>query len=182
MKVGLIIGHKPNRPGACNKSYRICEYQFNDALACDIYDKLKKDFPEIDVRIIRRRTYKTLPGDVNKINPKFAISLHCNAFNGQWNGTEVLYYHTSKNGKRLAQLLQTKLVKALGFEDRGILPRTTEDRGGTLLRYTKMPCVIAEPFFIDNAQAFMDVQKNYSKLVNAYADTIVEMVKILRKK
>lgn len=179
MKVGLIIGHKPCSPGACNKKHNICEYQFNDALACHITDLMKKFKPSIEVQIIRRRSYRTLPDDVNKLNPDFCISLHCNAFNKKWNGTEVLYYHRSKNGKKLAEILQICLLNALGFRDRKILPTTTEDRGGTLLRYTNMPCVIAEPFFIDNDQAFEDVQSKYDALTQAYVDCIVEMAKVL---
>jgi N-acetylmuramoyl-L-alanine amidase len=175
MKVGLIVGHKHDRPGACNDKHNLCEYQFNDQLAADIYDKMKIDHPDIEVNIIRRRTYNELPSDVNKWNPDFAISLHCNAFNKKANGTEVLYYHTSAKGKELAEVLQKELLNALGFNDRGILPRGTEDRGGYLLRYTNMPCVIAEPFFIDNDAALETVQAKYTELVQAYINTIVTM-------
>jgi hypothetical protein len=61
MKCGLVIGHKANRPGACNKTHGICEYQFNDQLACDIYDYMKEKESNINIRIIHRRTYKGLP-------------------------------------------------------------------------------------------------------------------------
>jgi N-acetylmuramoyl-L-alanine amidase len=179
MKLGLIVGHKPSAPGACNKKHSICEYEFNDQLACDIYDKLKiRSDTNIDVQIIRRKTYKSLPSDVNKFEPDFCISLHCNAFNGKANGTEVLYYHTSTKGKQMAQILQQKLLDALGFNDRGILPRGTEDRGGYLLRYTAMPCVISEPFFIDNDEAYEYVKNNYDKLVDAHVESIIEMQKL----
>jgi N-acetylmuramoyl-L-alanine amidase len=100
MRVGLIVGHKKDAPGACNKTHKICEYEFNDQLACDIYDRIKvRSDTNIEVKIIRRRTYKQLPSDVNAYEPDFCISLHCNAFNGKWNGSEVLYYHTSDKGR-----------------------------------------------------------------------------------
>ena len=174
MKVGLIVGHKANKPGACNKKHKICEYQFNDQLACDIYDKLKVDDPDLDVIIIRRRTYKTLPDDVNKLNPDFCISLHCNAFNTKASGTEVLHYHTSKNGKKLAELLHKELLAALGLRDRKVQGKGTEDRGGHLLRYTNMPCVISEPFFIDNDVEYEFVLSKYDDLVNAHVNAILE--------
>ena len=177
MKCGIVIGHKANRPGACNKKHGMCEYQFNDQLACDVYDNLKGS--EINIIIIKRRVYKELPDDINRINPDFFISMHCNAFNGKWNGTETLYYYKSKKSEEMAKILQRNMLAELGFKDRGILPRATEDRGGTLLRYTNMPGVIAEPFFIDNDDAYETIMSNYDKIVNAYADSIDEITKVI---
>ena len=176
---GLVVGHKPNKPGACNKKYKICEYQFNDQLACNIYDYLKDHETGIKTRIIRRDTYKSLPNDINTIGPDFCISLHCNAFNGRWNGTETLYYHKSKKGKLMAEILQKNIIEVLEFKDRGILPRGTEDRGGYLLRYIDAPCVIVEPFFIDNNKAYQTVIERYDQLVKAYADSILEIAEMI---
>ena len=177
MKVALIVGHKETSPGACNKKHGVCEYKFNDEMAIEIYDSMKINHPNIHLVIIRRRTYKTLPGDVNAHNPKFAISMHCNAINGNINFTETLYYHTSKRGKQLAEIVQGEMVQALGFRDRGIKPKTVEDRGGNILRYTNMPVVIAEPFFIDNDSAFEHViQNKYDMLKNAYIQSLVRGV------
>lgn len=177
MKVGLIIGHKQDSPGACNQKHGVCEYTFNEQLAVDIYDKMKAEHPGIRVQIIKRTSYSALPGSVNYYNPDFCISLHCNAINGKVNGTEVLYYHKSDNSQKLARILQDELLAAFGFKDRGILPRTVEDRGGHLLKHTVMPCVIAEPFFIDNDEAYESVINNYEKLVDAYVNAIVKYSK-----
>lgn len=172
MKCALVIGHRANRPGACNTKHNICEYGFNDKLVCDVYDYMKEKGSDINIRIIHRRIYKELPDDINKINPDFFISLHCNAFDGKTNGTEMLYYHTSERSKKIAEIMQKIMIKAFGFKNRGVRPRTTEDRGGTLLRYTDMPGVIAEPFFIDNDDAYETVMENYDKLIKAYVDSI----------
>lgn len=178
MKVGLIIGHKAESPGACNKKHGVCEYGFNDQLAIDIYDSMKKNHPYVHLILIRRITYKGLPTHVNAVNPSFAISMHCNAINGKLNFTETLYYHTSERGKRLAEIVQSEMVNALGFRDRGIKPKTVEDRGGTLLRYTNMPVVIAEPFFIDNNSAFEEVLNNkYDLLKQAYINSLLQGIK-----
>ncbi len=183
MRCGLIVGHKANKPGACNKDNNICEYQFNDQLACDIYDYLEENKSEVSIQIIRRQTYKSLPDDVNKFEVDFCISLHCNAahpdYTGKWNGTETLYYHKSKRGKLMAEIVQKNLVVCLEFRDRGILPRKTEDRGGYLLRYTDMPCIIAEPFFIDNNNAYKTVIDRYDRLVRAYAYSIEQIAKMI---
>ncbi len=179
MRCILIVGHKANKQGACNKKHNVCEYQFNDKLACDIYDKLKEKESNIDIRIIHRRTYKELPDDINKINPEFFISMHCNAFDGKCNGTETLYYHTSKKSKIIADIVQENMLKAYGFKNRGILPRTMEDNGGTLLRYTNMPGVIVEPFFIDNDDAYETVMTDYDKIIEAYVASVESIVKVI---
>ena len=179
MRCGLVVGHKANRPGACNKKHNMCEYQFNDQLACDIYDYMKGKGSIIDISIIHRRIYKELPYDINKINPDFFISLHCNAFDGKINGTETLYYYKSKKSRKIAETVQGEILAAFGFKHRGLLPRRTEDRGGTLLRYTNLPGVIAEPFFIDNDNAYKTVMMNYDNLVIAYVDSIEAISKTI---
>ena len=142
MKTALIVGHKPHSPGACAPD--ICEYEFNEDLAYMISRNVE------DCSIVYRDTYSGLPNKVNSINPDIILSLHCNAFNKKVSGTETLYYHKSFTGKIIAQEIQDVIVNILDLPDRGIKPKTTEDRGGYLLRYTRAPCIILEPFFIDN--------------------------------
>lgn len=174
-KCALVIGHKKSSPGALNANAGVTEFAFNDRLSFDVDEK------ETDTVIQRvyRRTYKTLPDDINEYNPDFIISLHCNAFNREASGTEVLYYHKSKKGKAFAEILQELLIGALGLKSRGIKPRTVEDRGGYLLRHTNAPCLIAEPFFIDNDSDFNTALNNRSELVNAYAEAISQIGKQL---
>ena len=122
-----------------------------------------------------RRTWGELPADINGLDPHFVLSLHCNSYNGQTSGTEVLYYHKSNVGENIAKILQRHLVEFLGLRDRGIKPKTSEDRGGHLLRYTKAPCVIVEPFFIDNDQDLARARDDLDGLAGAYARAIDEM-------
>ena len=117
--------------------------------------------------------------DINDTEADFAINLHCNAFNREASGTEVLYYHKSKTGEKIAKILQSSSVDALGINDRGIKPETAEDRGGFLLRYTSMPCLIAEPFFIDNYDDLAIAGSKRDDLVQAYADAIVEIANLI---
>ena len=132
-----------------------------------------------DVEIIYRSTYRSLPIEINTTHPSFVISLHCNAFNTKASGTEVLYYHSSTRGKKLATVFQEKFKAALNLPDRGVKPKGAEDRGGYLLRYTKAPCIICEPFFIDNVNDLVTARGNYVGLVNAYARAIEEGKKII---
>ena len=171
----LVIGHKKSSPGAGNERAGIREFGFNDDLAIRIENKVKKT----QIQRVYRRTWGELPADINGLDPDFVLSLHCNAYNGQASGTEVLYYHKSKVGEGIAKILQRHLVELLGLRDRGLKPKTSEDRGGNLLRYTKAPCVIAEPFFIDNDQDLARVRDDLEGLAGAYATAIDAMAQLV---
>ncbi len=171
----LVIGHKKRSPGAVNDRLKITEFDFNDDLAVMIERKIR--FTEI--QRVYRRTYRELPGDINALEPDFVVSLHCNAFNRKASGTEVLYYHRSLRGKKMARIIQKHLVGFLKLPDRGIRPKTAEDRGGYLLRYTHAPCVIAEPFFIDNDDDLRKALSDKEGLAETYAEAIDEISQTL---
>lgn len=166
-KCALVIGHKKSSPGASNEM-GLTEFAFNEKLAMEIEDEVN----DVVTQRIYRRTYNTLPSDINEFNPDFIISLHCNAFNKTASGTEVLYYHRSTKGKLMAEILNEKLLEALGLNNRGIKPKSAEDRGGYLLKSTVAPCVIAEPFFIDNNSDLKIVIDKRDALIKAYATSI----------
>ncbi len=167
----LVIGHKKSSPGAVNQTSGVTEFSFNEKLAMDIEHKFAEN-NEIIIQRIYRRTYQALPEDINALAPDFIISLHCNAFNTKATGTEVLYYHRSKIGKKMADILNTEINRVLGLKDRGIKSKSSEDRGGYLLRHTIAPCVIVEPFFIDNDNDFKAAIQHRDRLVSAYAKGI----------
>jgi N-acetylmuramoyl-L-alanine amidase len=170
MRVALDIGHSLKLQGASG-SYKdeiITEFIYNEEIAKTIKRKLVSN-----IDLVYRTTYSALPYDINKLNPDFIISLHCNAFNTKVSGTEVLYWHTSTNGKRLASILQKYLLE-LGFNDRGIKPATASTRGGALLEKTKAPCVICEPFFIDNPRDLQIMMENKEKLADLYIKGMLE--------
>jgi len=175
-RCALVIGHKKDSPGAMNENSNVSEFTFNEELGLLIEKKVKK----ANINRIYRRTYKTLSGDINELDPDFVISLHCNCFDGKVSGTEVLYHHKSQKGKEIAEILLTNLVEYLKLPNRGIKPRTTEDKGGYLLRYTTAPCVIGEPFFIDNDSDLARAMENLDGLAIAYAKAIDEISEKLK--
>jgi N-acetylmuramoyl-L-alanine amidase len=164
----LVIGHKKSSPGAVNPTTGLTEFDFNDDLARRIETKVKF----ANIQRVYRRTYNELPGDINGLNPDFTLSLHCNAYNRSVSGTEVLYYYKSRLGREIAGVILEHLVMHLDLPNRGIKGRTVEDRGGYLLRYTNAPCVIAEPFFIDNDSDLARAQQDLDGLAAAYAGAI----------
>ncbi len=174
-RCALVIGHKKDSPGAMNENSNVSEFEFNEELVLLIEEKVKNT----NVYRVYRRTYATLPGDINELDPDFVISLHCNSFDRKVSGTEVLYHHKSRKGKEIAGILLKNLVEYLELPNRGIKPKTTEDRGGYLLRYTTAPCLIAEPFFIDNDDDLARAMEDLDGLAEAYAKAIDEISKKL---
>jgi len=105
-KCALVIVHKKYSPGAINETQNLTEFDFNDRLSLDIQVSVQ----DVTVERVYRRTYRELPNDINELHPDFIISLHCNAFNKEASGTEVLYYYKSNKGKKAADILQKELV------------------------------------------------------------------------
>lgn len=169
MKLIIDIGHQKERPGAVGTTFEgkvITEFDFNEEIAKKIRANLG-----IKAELMYRRSYSTLPYDINMLKPDFIVSLHCNAFNKQVSGTEVLYWHASKKGEILASCMQKSLLK-LGLQDRGIKPLNNNDRGSLLVKDTYAPCVICEPFFIDNQSDLAYVLKNKDILIDLYIEGI----------
>lgn len=174
--VALIVGHSHEVRGAGNKELGIYEYDFNKTLA----DKIAPILIDLGYNpvVVYRDTYVGLPAKVNQVNPDIAVSLHCNAFNTQASGSEVLHYDGSKKGKLLATYLQKSIVGVMRENDRGVKPISyghvgkAGDRGGYLVAKTTMPTVIAEPFFIDNPDSLTKAQELMNELALAYATAI----------
>ena len=169
MKIALVIGHSEKSQGASN-SEGATEFEYNERLVSMIHTVLHKS--GIDIKVVYRGSYSKLPEKINKLEPDYVIACHCNAYNRAVSGTEVLYYHSSVKGMLLAESLQESMVDALRLPDRGVKPKHSEDRGGYLLRYTDAPCVIIEPFFIDNIEDFLTASMNMDKLAYAIVDVI----------
>ena len=74
------------------------------------------------------------------------LSIHANsAENAAGHGTEVYHYPGSIQGKRLASLLQARLVTEQGTADRGVKAANFQ-----ILRETDCPAVLVEVAFISN--------------------------------
>ena len=170
MNIALVVGHSKESQGAVNMSLGMTEFQYNEELvhtvACNLLNTQHKAL------VFYRNKYRDLPFEINSKSPDLILSFHCNAYNTRVSGTEALYYHTSSMGKEIATELSHKLSQLLEIPNRGAKPKTAEDRGGYLLKYTVAPCVILEPFFIDNTS---DLQKGLDKLPDI-ADEIADFL------
>ncbi len=172
----LIVGHSPTSPGARNLGPTmepgddVYEYHFNGPLVRQLGDVLLDR--GVDALI---DYYRPTGRNVARWNgaSKLLIEFHCNAFNREATGTEVLYAGGYSNGDLAALIMQEHLVRALGLPDRGTKPKVRADRGGYLLWGVSQLALIPEPFFIDNDADLATARA--VDLVTAYADAIEEI-------
>ena len=170
----LVVGHRKSAKGAVSADGSVVEFDFNSELAKEIKKRVTKARVQIVFRTNTTDGLKKLPAKVNAAAPHFILSLHCNAFNKKAKGTETLYFHTSSGGKKLARIVQKRLLSALELRNRGIREKKVGDRGAHLLKFTKAPCVICEPFFIDNDNDLAVALRRKKRLAAAYARAIDE--------
>lgn len=91
----------------------------------------------------------------NELDADIFISLHCNAFNQQAQGTECLVFAKGSYAEDLADAIQRQIINALDMVDRGVKERPDL----AVLKHTAMPAVLVEMAFIDN-------EEDCEKLIN----------------
>lgn len=85
---------------------------------------------------------------IEQEQPEAVISIHQNSYSAESvKGAQVFYYSTSEEGKRLAEILQTRLVQGLDPENRRV---EKANDSYFLLRKTSRPIVIVECGFLSN--------------------------------
>ncbi len=175
----IVIGHSARSRGASNKASKMSEWEYNNEIAKGIHSKLMRTHGIKPILVYRTTGYSALPYQINIHNPDVILSLHCNAFDEHASGCEMLYYHSSKEAKHFASILQSSVVKVMKNKNRGLKPKHSEDRGGHILKSTNAPCVIAEPFFIDNNKELQHAMKPKTKrdLIDAYTEAIKQFVR-----
>jgi N-acetylmuramoyl-L-alanine amidase/N-acetyl-anhydromuramyl-L-alanine amidase AmpD len=170
----IDIGHQPSAAGAEGQldGKTVTEFEFNSDLAKRIHPLVK----DAEIVVISRDDtadgYEKLPALTNSYDPAFVISLHANANGPTATGSEVIYFHTSERGKKLAGLLQKEFLTALELRSRGLKGRAGNERGGSQLINTRAPIVIGEPFFINNEADLRTATRKKDALAAAYAAAI----------
>ena len=177
--VAIVVGHHPAAKGAALTvgDKRIQEYDFWDPFAYTLCARLSIYGIEAE-RIYRpnERPDSELMRRVNDTGAELAIELHFNGFSDpRAQGSEMLYWHASEQGRLLADLLQHYTVRALGVHDRG-LKGVRRGRGAAFLRGTRMPAVICEPAVGTNPGDAWKLLTRQMHLVEAYAAAIADFL------
>ncbi len=193
MKILLDIGHGGSRKsssgkiirdfGAVNQNYKTDEFHWNENFVKNyLIQEFQKNNLNYEI-ILRKMDTEELVRDLNKAaqTDDIILSFHLNS-DIKASGTEVLYWETSINGKKLANLLQKKLTEVLKLPDRGIKgrrkPRDSKDalnqRGWTMFKNTKVPFVMMESFFITNSKDLETGNKNITAMAKAVTEAVLE--------
>ncbi len=177
LSVLLIVGHSPRSPGARNLGPTMepgddtYEFGFNEPIVRQVGKGLNSH--EVEAKV---DYYRPSGGNVARWNgaSDLLVEFHCNAFNRQATGTEVLFAKGSERGRDAANIMRGCLLACLGLDDRGEKPKVKSDRGGYLLWGVSQVALIPEPFFIDNDADLARARD--VDLADAYVAAIAEII------
>ena len=176
MRVFLNPGHAPcgcPDPGAVNSGTGLRECD----VAKNIADLVEKHLTRAGVSVsgnLQSDDLWEVVRTANNLDVDVFVSIHCNAFNGVANGTEVWHYHTSKYGKQLAEYIQRQIVGALGTADRGVKGAEPGRNGLYVLTNTDAVSVLVETAFIDNAEDEVLLRTQQDEFARAIARGITD--------
>lgn len=134
--INLVIARKVKKYLEANDVYVVMTRETEDGL----YDA---DADNKKVQDMKRRVEI-----IEETEPLAAVSIHQNSYPEEYvNGAQVFYYADSKEGERLALLLQEQLKSTLNPENHR---QTKANDSYYILKKTGIPTVIAECGFLSN--------------------------------
>lgn len=168
MKVFINPGHDPRvDSGAVNPTYGTKE--------CDVVKEAGEMLADYltnagcIVKIMQDDDLDMVCATSNEWGADLFVSLHCNACNDHnARGTETWY--KSFNGQRLANYIQSQIIRSTNTIDRGV---KQSDRLW-VLRSTDAVAVLVEMAFIDNDDDLEFMNENLDKIVRAIARGITD--------
>jgi len=174
--VAIVIGHHPDAPGAelrlggCSTHEHELWVPFANELARGLE-------PSVSASLVERpnpQPDEALAARVNDTGAVCAIELHFNAAQSTAvRGTEMLHYDGSREGHKLAKLLQDHTTSVLDTRHRG----TKRKVGYPFLERTEMPAVICEPAFGSNKEDAFRLLSGLPALIGAYRQSISTFLK-----
>lgn len=149
MKIGLDSGHGGKDPGAVGRDLNTKESNVVLGTSLELQKILKAKGIEV-VMTRNSDVFLTLPQRTNILNQtkvNYAVSVHINASDKR----EANYISTfiqAKGGEaeKLANLVQSEMVKEVGWSDGGVRVQNLH-----MTRVTNMPTILVECGFISNA-------------------------------
>ena len=185
MKIGLDCGHGLKTSGKQTPD-GIKEWTLNDK----VRDKVVKLLEEYDVEIIcvdndegnkdeslteRRSMY------VNQ-NVDAFVSIHHNAFTGNWNDATGVEIYTDRNytetDEKLANAIYKNLPNYTGLKGRGV-----KRSNWTVINQNKIPAVLVEGGFMDSNNDYKVITSEQGQLgyAKAVAEGLIEFLGLTKK-
>ena len=151
-KVFMNPGHAPQGqpdPGAVNASTGLRECDVALTIGNMVAGYLQG--AGCETNILQDDSLSTVVETANNWPADLFISIHCNsAAATSASGAETWYCHNSGQGEKLAQCIQSQIVKSVPVIDRGLKEATPGVNGLYVLSNTDMTAVLVETAFISN--------------------------------
>lgn len=145
MKIFINPGHGGTDPGACGNGLREADVAFNIARRVESYLQAVG----YDVKVFQ---LGGVADDLEKIcdtsnawHADAFVSIHCNAFDGNANGTSTYHWYNSHPSRKLANCIHNQIVESLPVQNRDV-----RQAGFFVLINTDCPAALVETAFIDN--------------------------------
>lgn len=182
MLVAIDAGHGHNTPGKRCPDDSMREHDFNGNVATKVCNILNKNGIEtyrsdditgnIDVPLITRTN------NINSKKANICVSIHANAFTGEWNdanGIETYIIARGGEAEKIANIVQRKLIENTGRKDRGVKISNLH-----MCKETKMPAILCECGFMDNKEEaeLLKTEEYRIKCAEAIAYGILEYLNI----
>lgn len=182
MLIAVDAGHGHNTAGKRCPDDSMREHDFNGNVATKVCEILNNNGIETyrsdditgntDIPLITRTN------NINSRNAKICVSIHANAFNGQWNdanGIETYIIARGGEAEKIANIVQRKLIENTGRKDRGVKVANLH-----MCRETKMPAILCECGFMDNKEEaeLLKSEEYRIKCAEAIAYGILEYLNI----
>lgn len=185
VKIALDAGHGLYTAGKQTPT-GIKEWTLNDK----VRDRVVAILKDYDVSIINVDndegvTDESLTARVNKyINAGASafVSIHHNAFTGDWNGATGVEVHVDKNATdadmKLANAIYNRMVKNTGLRGRGVWRSEF-----TVINQNKIPAVLCEGGFMDGSHDYKLITSaaGQDAYAQAVADGLIEFLNLKRK-
>lgn len=184
-KVGLDCGHGLNTAGKQTPD-GIKEWTLNDKVRDKVVELLKdydveiiftdNDEGNVDENLTERRTTY-----VNASVDAF-VSIHHNAFTGQWNDVTGVEIYTDRNyteaDERLANAIYKNMPTYTGLKGRGI-----KRSNWTVINQNKIPAVLVEGGFMDSNNDYKVITSEQGQLgyAKAVAEGLIEFLGLTKK-
>lgn len=167
MKICLMPGHAPGKPGAELVTTRVSEYDFARSYIAEVAAELTRMGYEV-CRTERANAGGTTPSysarAANTTGAALTVELHFNSSAPAAEGAECLYYAPSEKSAAVAKAWLDVWCELSGYRNRGILPACADDtwaalhrlprhttNGWSAFKNSKSVFLMAEPFFGSNA-------------------------------
>lgn len=174
IKIGLDAGHGLKTAGKQTPD-GIKEWSLNDK----VRDKVVEMLSEYDVEIIHTdnnegNTDESLANRLatySKANVAAFVSIHHNAFTGNWNNATGVEVYADKNATeadlRLANCIHSRLSKYTGLRDRGV-----KRLNFYVINQNRIPAVLVEGGFMDGTNDYKVITSDEGQ--TAYARAVSE--------